>query len=70
MEAIRIAGEFKNRNLPSLAAATKESLSFFARVSGLIRGFSCNLIICSAFLDEWFTSRDCERPPPLRQACR
>ena len=36
VEAVRVAGELKNRSLPSLAAATKESLSFYARISGFM----------------------------------
>jgi hypothetical protein len=35
-EAVRVTSELNVRSLPSLAAATIESLSFFARVSGFM----------------------------------
>jgi hypothetical protein len=66
VEAVRVAGELKNRSLPSLAAATKESLSFYARVSGFMGVLSCNVIIWSRFLSLLVTRRDRERLPALR----
>ena len=65
VEAVRVGGELKIRNLPSLPAATRESLSFLARISGFMGVLSCDITIWSRFLSLLVTRRDRERRSTL-----
>ena len=60
----------KTRSLPWSTDATRAHLSFFARVSGFMGVLSCDITICSGFLDGLVTSRDRECLLALRPACR